>query len=132
MYIKEKKYNKMNKNIQSKKQKYNAALAMAVLMTFAEKAAVNSFAVSGSLVGNIKLDNAEGSYNIQGDILADRFNLDKQVEVAIKQLEDPKTLEQLKEQLKEGHPDWTDEQVDDFINNQVADLVNTLKNSVAM
>lgn len=43
----------------------------------AEKAAVNSFAVSGSLVGNIKLDNAEGSYNIQGDILADRFNLDK-------------------------------------------------------
>lgn len=95
----------------------------------AEKAAVNSFAVSGSLVGNIKLDNAEGSYNIQGDILADRFNLDKQVEVAIKQLEDPKTLEQLKEQLKEGHPDWTDEQVDDFINNQVADLVNTLKNS---
>lgn len=129
MYIKEKKYNKMNKNIQSKKQKYNAALAMAVLMTFAEKAAVNSFAVSGSLVGNIKLDNAEGSYNIQGDILADRFNLDKQVEVAIKQLEDPKTLEQLKEQLKEGHPDWTDEQVDDFINNQVADLVNTLKNS---
>ena len=102
---------------------------MAVLMTFAEKAAVNSFAVSGSLVGNIKLDNAEGSYNIQGDILADRFNLDKQVEVAIKQLEDPKTLEQLKEQLKEGHPDWTDEQVDDFINNQVADLVNTLKNS---
>lgn len=61
----------------------------------AEKAAVNSFAVSGSLVGNIKLDNAEGSYNIQGDILADRFNLDKQVEVAIKQLEDPKTLEQL-------------------------------------
>ena len=129
MYIKEKKYNKMNKNIQSKKQKYNAALAMAVLMTFAEKAAVNSFAISGSLVGNIKLDNAEGSYNIQGDILADRFNLDKQVEVAIKQLEDPKTLEQLKEQLKEGHPDWTDEQVDDFINNQVADLVNTLKNS---
>ena len=119
----------MNKNIQSKKQKYNAALAMAVLMTFAEKAAVNSFAVSGSLVGNIKLDNAEGSYNIQGYILADRFNLDKQVEVAIKQLEDPKTLEQLKEQLKEGHPDWTDEQVDDFINNQVADLVNTLKNS---
>lgn len=119
----------MNKNIQSKKQKYNAALAMAVLMTFAEKAAVNSFAVSGSLVGNIKLDNAEGSYNIQGDILADRFNLDKQVEVAITQLEDPKTLEQLKEQLKEGHPDWTDEQVDDFINNQVADLVNTLKNS---
>lgn len=102
---------------------------MAVLMTFAEKAAVNSFAISGSLVGNIKLDNAEGSYNIQGDILADRFNLDKQVEVAIKQLEDPKTLEQLKEQLKEGHPDWTDEQVDDFINNQVADLVNTLKNS---
>lgn len=95
----------------------------------AEKAAVNSFAVSGSLVGNIKLDNAEGSYNIQGDILADRFNLDKQVEVAIKQLEDPKTLEQLKEQLKEGHPDWTDEQVDDFVNNQVADLVNTLKNS---
>ena len=95
----------------------------------AEKAAVNSFAVSGSLAGNIKLDNAEGSYNIQGDILADRFNLDKQVEVAIKQLEDPKTLEQLKEQLKEGHPDWTDEQVDDFINNQVADLVNTLKNS---
>lgn len=95
----------------------------------AEKAEVNSFAVSGSLVGNIKLDNAEGSYNIQGDILADRFNLDKQVEVAIKQLEDPKTLEQLKEQLKEGHPDWTDEQVDDFINNQVADLVNTLKNS---
>lgn len=95
----------------------------------AEKAAVNSFAVSGSLVGNIKLDNAEGSYNIQGDILADRFNLDKQVEVAVKQLEDPKTLEQLKEQLKEGHPDWTDEQVDDFINNQVADLVNTLKNS---
>lgn len=129
MYINEKKYNKMNKNIQSKKQKYNAALAMAVLMTFAEKAAVNSFAISGSLVGNIKLDNAEGSYNIQGDILADRFNLDKQVEVAIKQLEDPKTLEQLKEQLKEGHPDWTDEQVDDFINNQVADLVNTLKNS---
>ena len=129
MYIKGKKYNKMNKNIQSKKQKYNTALAMAVLMTFAEKAAVNSFAVSGSLVGNIKLDNAEGSYNIQGDILADRFNLDKQVEVAIKQLEDPKTLEQLKEQLKEGHPDWTDEQVDDFINNQVADLVNTLKNS---
>ena len=129
MYINGKKYNKMNKNIQSKKQKYNAALAMAVLMTFAEKAAVNSFAVSGSLVGNIKLDNAEGSYNIQGDILADRFNLDKQVEVAIKQLEDPKTLEQLKEQLKEGHPDWTDEQVDDFINNQVADLVNTLKNS---
>lgn len=129
MYINEKKYNKINKNIQSKKQKYNAALAMAVLMTFAEKAAVNSFAVSGSLVGNIKLDNAEGSYNIQGDILADRFNLDKQVEVAIKQLEDPKTLEQLKEQLKEGHPDWTDEQVDDFINNQVADLVNTLKNS---
>ena len=129
MYINDKKYNKMNKNIQSKKQKYNAALAMAVLMTFAEKAAVNSFAVSGSLVGNIKLDNAEGSYNIQGDILADRFNLDKQVEVAIKQLEDPKTLEQLKEQLKEGHPDWTDEQVDDFINNQVADLVNTLKNS---
>lgn len=129
MYIKGKKYNKMNKNIQSKKQKYNAALAMAVLMTFAEKAAVNSFAVSGSLVGNIKLDNAEGSYNIQGDIMADRFNLDKQVEVAIKQLEDPKTLEQLKEQLKEGHPDWTDEQVDDFINNQVADLVNTLKNS---
>lgn len=129
MYINEKKYNKMNKNIQSKKQKYNAALAMAVLMTFAEKAAVNSFAVSGSLVGNIKLDNAEGSYNIQGDILADRFNLDKQVEVAITQLEDPKTLEQLKEQLKEGHPDWTDEQVDDFINNQVADLVNTLKNS---
>lgn len=61
----------------------------------AEKAAVNSFAISGSLVGNIKLDNAEGSYNIQGDILADRFNLDKQVEVAIKQLEDPKTLEQL-------------------------------------
>lgn len=119
----------MNKNIQSKKQKYNAALAMAVLMTFAEKAAVNSFAISSSLVGNIKLDNAEGSYNIQGDILADRFNLDKQVEVAIKQLEDPKTLEQLKEQLKEGHPDWTDEQVDDFINNQVADLVNTLKNS---
>lgn len=119
----------MNKNIQSKKQKYNAALAMAVLMTFAEKVAVNSFAISGSLVGNIKLDNAEGSYNIQGDILADRFNLDKQVEVAIKQLEDPKTLEQLKEQLKEGHPDWTDEQVDDFINNQVADLVNTLKNS---
>ena len=95
----------------------------------AEKAAVNSFAISGSLVGNIKLDNAEGSYNIQGDILADRFNLDKQVEVAIKQPEDPKTLEQLKEQLKEGHPDWTDEQVDDFINNQVADLVNTLKNS---
>lgn len=95
----------------------------------AEKAAVNSFAISGSLVGNIKLDNAEGSYNIQGDILADRFNLDKQVEVAIKQLENPKTLEQLKEQLKEGHPDWTDEQVDDFINNQVADLVNTLKNS---
>lgn len=95
----------------------------------AEKAAVNSFAISGSLVGNIKLDNAEGSYNIQGDILADRFNLDKQVEVAIKQLEDSKTLEQLKEQLKEGHPDWTDEQVDDFINNQVADLVNTLKNS---
>lgn len=95
----------------------------------AEKAAVNSFAISSSLVGNIKLDNAEGSYNIQGDILADRFNLDKQVEVAIKQLEDPKTLEQLKEQLKEGHPDWTDEQVDDFINNQVADLVNTLKNS---
>lgn len=95
----------------------------------AEKAAVNSFAISGSLVGNIKLDNAEGSYNIQGDILADRFNLDKQVEVAIKQLEDPKTLEQLKEQLKEGHPDWTDEQVDDFVNNQVADLVNTLKNS---
>ena len=95
----------------------------------AENAAVNSFAISGSLVGNIKLDNAEGSYNIQGDILADRFNLDKQVEVAIKQLEDPKTLEQLKEQLKEGHPDWTDEQVDDFINNQVADLVNTLKNS---
>lgn len=95
----------------------------------AEKAAVNSFAISGLLVGNIKLDNAEGSYNIQGDILADRFNLDKQVEVAIKQLEDPKTLEQLKEQLKEGHPDWTDEQVDDFINNQVADLVNTLKNS---
>lgn len=129
MYINEKKYNKMNKNIQSKKQKYNAALAMAVLMTFAEKAAVNSFAISSSLVGNIKLDNAEGSYNIQGDILADRFNLDKQVEVAIKQLEDPKTLEQLKEQLKEGHPDWTDEQVDDFINNQVADLVNTLKNS---
>lgn len=64
----------------------------------AEKAAVNSFAVSGSLVGNIKLDNAEGSYNIQGDILADRFNLDKQVEVAIKQLEDPKTLEQLEMQ----------------------------------
>lgn len=95
----------------------------------AEKAAVNSFAISGSLVGNIKLDNAEGSHNIQGDILADRFNLDKQVEVAIKQLEDSKTLEQLKEQLKEGHPDWTDEQVDDFINNQVADLVNTLKNS---
>lgn len=95
----------------------------------AEKAAVNSFAISGLLVGNIKLDNAEGSYNIQGDILADRFNLDKQVEVAIKQLEDPKTLEQLKEQLKEGHPDWTDEQVDDFVNNQVADLVNTLKNS---
>lgn len=95
----------------------------------AEKAAVNSFAISGSLVGNIKLDNAEGSHNIQGDILADRFNLDKQVEVAIKQLEDPKTLEQLKEQLKEGHPDWTDEQVDDFVNNQVADLVNTLKNS---
>lgn len=119
----------MNKNIQSKKQKYNAALAMAVLMTFAEKAAVNSFAISGSLVGNIKLDNAEGKYNIQGDILADRFNYDKQVEAAIKQLEDPKTLEQLKEQLKEGHPDWTDEQVDDFINNQVADLVNTLKNS---
>ena len=46
--------------------------------------------ISGSLVGNIKLDNAEVSYNIQGDILADRFNLDKQVEVAIKQLEDPK------------------------------------------
>lgn len=64
----------------------------------AEKAAVNSFAVSGSLVGNIKLDNAEGSYNIQGDILADRFNLDKQVEVATKQLEDPKTLEQLEMQ----------------------------------
>lgn len=64
----------------------------------AEKAAVNSFAVSGSLVGNIKLDNAEGSYNIQGDILADRFNLDKQVEVAIKQLEDPKTLEKLEMQ----------------------------------
>ena len=64
----------------------------------AEKAAVNSFAVSGSLVGNIKLDNAEGSYNIQGDILTDRFNLDKQVEVAIKQLEDPKTLEQLEMQ----------------------------------
>lgn len=63
-----------------------------------EKAAVNSFAISGSLVGNIKLDNAEGSYNIQGDILADRFNLDKQVEVAIKQLEDPKTLEQLEMQ----------------------------------
>ena len=64
----------------------------------AEKAAVNSFAISGSLVGNIKLDNAEGSYNIQGDILADRFNLDKQVEVAIKQLEDPKTLEHLEMQ----------------------------------
>lgn len=64
----------------------------------AEKAAVNSFAISGSLVGNIKLDNAEGSYNIQGDILADRFNLDKQVEVAIKQLEDPKTLEKLEMQ----------------------------------
>ena len=64
----------------------------------AEKAAVNSFAISGLLVGNIKLDNAEGSYNIQGDILADRFNLDKQVEVAIKQLEDPKTLEQLEMQ----------------------------------
>lgn len=64
----------------------------------AEKAAVNSFAISGSLVGNIKLDNAEVSYNIQGDILADRFNLDKQVEVAIKQLEDPKTLEQLEMQ----------------------------------
>lgn len=64
----------------------------------AEKAAVNSFAISGSLVGNIKLDNAEGSHNIQGDILADRFNLDKQVEVAIKQLEDPKTLEQLEMQ----------------------------------
>lgn len=64
----------------------------------AEKAAVNSFTISGSLVGNIKLDNAEGSYNIQGDILADRFNLDKQVEVAIKQLEDPKTLEQLEMQ----------------------------------
>lgn len=64
----------------------------------AEKAAVNSFAISGSLEGNIKLDNAEGSYNIQGDILADRFNLDKQVEVAIKQLEDPKTLEQLEMQ----------------------------------
>lgn len=64
----------------------------------AENAAVNSFAISGSLVGNIKLDNAEGSYNIQGDILADRFNLDKQVEVAIKQLEDPKTLEQLEMQ----------------------------------
>lgn len=95
----------------------------------AEKAAVNSFAISGSLVGNIKLDNAEGSYNIQGDILADRFNYDKQVEAALKQLEDPKTQEQLKEQLKEIHPDWTDEQVDDFINNQVADLVNTLKNS---
>ncbi|WP_462339265.1 autotransporter outer membrane beta-barrel domain-containing protein [Phascolarctobacterium succinatutens] len=64
----------------------------------AENAAVNSFAISGSLVGNIKLDNAEGSYNIQGDILADRFNLDKQVEVAIKQLEDPKTLEKLEMQ----------------------------------
>mgnify|MGYP007048266750 CR=1 FL=1 len=109
------------------KDGYNGLYAEPV--TDAEKAAVNSFAISGSLVGNIKLDNAEGKYNIQGDILADRFNYDKQVEVAIKQLEDPKTLEQLKEQLKEGHPDWTDEQVDDFINNQVADLVNTLKNS---
>lgn len=91
----------------------------------AEKAAVNSFAISGSLMGNIKLDNAEGKYNIQGDILADRFNLDKQIEVAIKQLEDPKTLEQLREQ----YHDWTDEQFNDFINNQVADFVNTLKNS---
>lgn len=77
----------------------------------AEKAEVNRFAVSvlpvGHLAGNVKLENAEGKYNIHGDILADRFNGHLPIEKIIKKIEDPK----YKEQVKANYPGWTEEQV---------------------
>ena len=94
----------------------------------AEKAEVNRFAVSvlpaGNLVGNVKLENAEGKYNIHGDILADRFNSHLPIEARIKKLEDPK----FKEQVKVNNPDWTEEQVKEYINTRVAYQYNLLKN----
>lgn len=94
----------------------------------AEKAEVNRFAVSvlpaGNLAGNVKLENAEGKYNIHGDILADRFNSHLPIEARIKKLEDPK----FKEQVKVNNPDWTEEQVKEYINTRVAYQYNLLKN----
>lgn len=94
----------------------------------AEKAEVNRFAVSvlpaGNLAGNVKLENAEGKYNIHGDILADRFNSHLPIEARIKKLEDPK----FKEQVKVNNPDWTEEQVKEYINTMVAYQYNLLKN----
>lgn len=94
----------------------------------AEKAEVNRFAVSvlpvGHLAGNVKLENAEGKYNIHGDILADRFNGHLPIEKIIKKIEDPK----YKEQVKANYPDWTEEQVKEHIKTIFAYQDNLLKN----
>lgn len=88
-------------------------------MKDAKKAEVNSFAVSDSFIGNVKLDNAEGKYNIHGDILADRVNYNISIEATIKKF---------KEKVKGHNPDWTEEQVEEFTNTKLAYLVNKLKN----
>lgn len=94
-----------------------------------QKVAVNSFAAITSQQGNVKLDNAEGKYNIHGDILADRFSFDKIAELNLKQYEDPEKINELKEKYREIHPDWTDDQITELIDSQIKILENILNNT---
>lgn len=94
-----------------------------------QKVAVNSFAAITSQTGNVKLDNAEGKYNIHGDILADRFSFDKIAELQLKQYEDPEKINELKEEYREIHPDWTEDQITELIDSQIKILENILNNT---
>ena len=109
------------------KDGYNGLYANAASAN--QKVAVNSFAAITSQIGNVKLDNAEGKYNIHGDILADRLNYDKIIELQLKQYEDPEKINELKEEYREIHPDWTEDQITELIDSQIKILENILNNT---
>lgn len=94
-----------------------------------QKVAVNSFAAITSQTGNVKLDNAEGKYNIHGDILADRFSFDKIAELKLKQYEDPEKINELKKEYRKIYPDWTEDQITELIDSQIKILENILNNT---
>lgn len=75
-----------------------------------KKASVNSFAIYGPFVGNVKMVNPNGVYTIHGNILADQQNHDQMIQMQLKNLDNPEFREDYKNRMG-----YTDEQVDAYI-----------------